>query len=203
MNHRNFLAVVRVGFVGEPYQAAEESGAVTLTVQVMGELGAELQVNLTTEDTGDATGKFRDKREGEFRVFTLDLSSPSPSSCSPSISPFSGPSFSSSFLAPFPSLPPSPLPPLFLLSSSSSLSPFPLLPPLSAGVDYVPLQEVLTFNADILLIQINVTLNDDLISEGDEQFLARLQIISKDTMAELVPDDNAPVIILDNDGKSD
>ena len=46
-----------------------------------------------------------------------------------------------------------------------------------------------------------MTLIDDLYSEGDEDFLARLEILTTGTNAELVPDDNEPVTILDNDGK--
>ena len=51
-------------------------------------------------------------------------------------------------------------------------------------------------------IPFNVTLLDDGLVEGDEDFQVRLQIVTMGVDAELVPDDVAPVKILDDDSKS-
>ncbi len=59
----------------------------------------------------------------------------------------------------------------------------------------------LTFNEDIQRIDINVTLRDDTIVEGNEDFLARLEILTQATVT-LSPDDNAIVTIEDDDSKS-
>ena len=60
----------------------------------------------------------------------------------------------------------------------------------------------MTFSEDVLEIAINVTLINDQLVEGTEQFLARLEILATGIVASLVPDDNALVNILDDgDGK--
>ncbi len=59
----------------------------------------------------------------------------------------------------------------------------------------------LIFNEDIERIDINVTLRDDTIVEGNEDFLARLEILTQATVT-LSPDDNAIVTIVDDDSKS-
>ena len=51
--------VIALGFVNDPYFAQEDSEVATLLVRVVqGELGTNLMVRLTTEDIGQAIGKW-------------------------------------------------------------------------------------------------------------------------------------------------
>lgn len=70
-----------------------------------------------------------------------------------------------------------------------------------AGDDYEPIDTILTFSETVITISINVTLINDGFVEGDEDFQARLEILTAGTNAELFPDDLAPVKILDDDSK--
>ena len=56
----NVTAVLRVGFINEPYIEHEDNGFQTVTVQVLDDLAKSIVVRLTSEPSGDpneATGK--------------------------------------------------------------------------------------------------------------------------------------------------
>ena len=70
-----------------------------------------------------------------------------------------------------------------------------------AGTDFLPLNRILTFNSDISRTTINVTLLNDNIVEGDEDFLARLEVPSTE-MDVVLSKDNATITILDDNSKT-
>lgn len=70
-----------------------------------------------------------------------------------------------------------------------------------ANSDYRPLTTTLIFMTNVLSIDVNVTLIDDDLVEGDEKFRARLVIITSGLSAELFPRDTANVTIIDDDSK--
>lgn len=69
-----------------------------------------------------------------------------------------------------------------------------------AEVDVVPLLLTLTFSDNMRRQCFNVTINDDSIFEGTENFLLLLEEVANETV-NLAGITNASVTILDNDGE--
>ena len=68
----------------------------------------------------------------------------------------------------------------------------------TANIDYEPKDQVLTFTSGSPLQEITITIKEDLLVEGPEQFLVTLT--SSD--ANVVTPGSTTVTILDNDGRT-
>lgn len=71
----------------------------------------------------------------------------------------------------------------------------------SAVSDYQPTTQVLTFSGTTTQHSISISINDDDINEGPEQFFARLEFQNVDVDSTIALSPNTVVIrIIDNDG---
>ena len=65
--------------------------------------------------------------------------------------------------------------------------------------DYTPLNQLLTFNGMVTAIEVNVTLVDDGIVEGNEIFQGMLSVVTPGNIVDVIP--SVSVTILDDDRK--
>ena len=66
-----------------------------------------------------------------------------------------------------------------------------------AGIDYVANQLVAFITSTTVSQCLSITINDDVIVEGDQDFTVTLTLIDDDLES---PNTNVPVTIVDNDG---
>ncbi len=75
----------------------------------------------------------------------------------------------------------------------------------SAGeLDYSPISnELLTFSPMVSQIDVIINITNDIFYEYEEKFIISVKLISKPNPGLILPDQNASILIIDDDGKTD